>query len=114
MRYSRQDDILLAKYFVNKPEGTSDKIFQMFARLVSPTEQIAITSLIILSASIRITPGRAGKNTTGYTKSRSTISSNDCPWAKTSITRGISRDRRVCPFPTFMLRRTAATDCLSH
>ncbi|KAI0655972.1 hypothetical protein C8Q70DRAFT_922742 [Cubamyces menziesii] len=32
MRYSRQDDVLLAKYFVNKPEGTSDKIFQTFAR----------------------------------------------------------------------------------
>ncbi|OSD04039.1 hypothetical protein PYCCODRAFT_1387675 [Trametes coccinea BRFM310] len=33
MRYSRQDDVLLAKYFINKPEGTSDKIFQTFARL---------------------------------------------------------------------------------
>ncbi|CDO76180.1 hypothetical protein BN946_scf185037.g3 [Trametes cinnabarina] len=32
MRYSRQDDVLLAKYFINKPEGTSDKIFQTFAR----------------------------------------------------------------------------------
>ena len=35
MRYSREDDILLAKYFFNKPEGTSDKIFQAFGRLVS-------------------------------------------------------------------------------
>lgn len=35
MRYSRADDVLLAKYFVNKPEGTSDKIFQSFAREVS-------------------------------------------------------------------------------
>lgn len=34
MRYSRQDDVLLAKHFINKPEGTSDKIFQNFARLV--------------------------------------------------------------------------------
>ncbi|KAI0633415.1 hypothetical protein C8Q77DRAFT_1114840 [Trametes polyzona] len=33
MRYSRHDDVLLAKYFINKPEGTSDKIFQTFARL---------------------------------------------------------------------------------
>ncbi|KAI8993801.1 hypothetical protein BD414DRAFT_480470 [Trametes punicea] len=32
MRYSRHDDVLLAKYFINKPEGTSDKIFQAFAR----------------------------------------------------------------------------------
>jgi hypothetical protein len=34
MRYSKEDDILLAKYFFNKPDGTSDKIFQAFGRLV--------------------------------------------------------------------------------
>ncbi|KAF8639576.1 hypothetical protein AX17_001478 [Amanita inopinata Kibby_2008] len=33
MRYSREDDILLAKFFLNKPEGTSDKIFQQFGRI---------------------------------------------------------------------------------
>ncbi|EJD03052.1 uncharacterized protein FOMMEDRAFT_140811 [Fomitiporia mediterranea MF3/22] len=33
MRYGRNDDILLAQYFVNKPEGTSDKIFQEFAKI---------------------------------------------------------------------------------
>ncbi|KIM45447.1 hypothetical protein M413DRAFT_66281 [Hebeloma cylindrosporum] len=33
MRYSKEDDILLAKHFFNKPEGTSDKIFQAFGRL---------------------------------------------------------------------------------
>lgn len=33
MRYSRSDDVLLAKYFFTKPEGTSDKIFQAFGRL---------------------------------------------------------------------------------
>ncbi|KAH9949642.1 hypothetical protein B0H21DRAFT_804204 [Amylocystis lapponica] len=33
MRYSRSDDVLLANYFVNKPEGTSDKIFQAFGRI---------------------------------------------------------------------------------
>ncbi|KAK7692649.1 hypothetical protein QCA50_004282 [Cerrena zonata] len=32
MRYSTTDDVLLAKFFYNKPEGTSDKIFQQFAR----------------------------------------------------------------------------------
>jgi hypothetical protein len=37
MRYSREDDILLAKYFFTKPEGTSDKIFQAFGRMVSQT-----------------------------------------------------------------------------
>jgi len=35
MRYSRGDDILLARFFATHPEGTSDKIFQSFARLVS-------------------------------------------------------------------------------
>ncbi|KLO18347.1 hypothetical protein SCHPADRAFT_925157 [Schizopora paradoxa] len=33
MRYSRGDDILLAQFFANKPEGTSDKIFQEFAKI---------------------------------------------------------------------------------
>ncbi|KAH9484961.1 hypothetical protein JR316_0001865 [Psilocybe cubensis] len=33
MRYSKDDDILLARYFYNKPDGTSDKIFQAFGRL---------------------------------------------------------------------------------
>ena len=32
MRYSKEDDVLLAKYFVGKPEGTSDKVFQAFGR----------------------------------------------------------------------------------
>ena len=35
MRYGKNDDILLAKHFVNKPDGTSDKVFQDFARIVS-------------------------------------------------------------------------------
>ncbi len=35
MRYSRADDVLLAKFFFDKPDGTSDKIFQTFGRLVS-------------------------------------------------------------------------------
>ena len=34
MRYSKRDDVLLAKYFFHKREGTSDKIFQEFGRLV--------------------------------------------------------------------------------
>ncbi|KAF9071666.1 hypothetical protein BDP27DRAFT_1321698 [Rhodocollybia butyracea] len=32
MRYSREDDVLLAKFFYSKPDGTSDKVFQAFAR----------------------------------------------------------------------------------
>jgi hypothetical protein len=35
MRYSRSDDTLLARFFALRPEGTSDKIFQSFARQVS-------------------------------------------------------------------------------
>lgn len=35
MRYSRDDDILLARYFLEKPEGTSDQVFQNFGRMVS-------------------------------------------------------------------------------
>lgn len=35
MRYDRKDDTLLARYFQHKPEGTSDKIFQEFAKIVS-------------------------------------------------------------------------------
>lgn len=34
LRYSHADDILLAKYFQEKPDGTSDKVFQSFARQV--------------------------------------------------------------------------------
>lgn len=33
MRYSRDDDVLLAKHFVTQRDGTSDQIFQNFARL---------------------------------------------------------------------------------
>ena len=35
MRYSKADDVLLARFFADKREGTSDKIFQQFARTVS-------------------------------------------------------------------------------
>ena len=35
MRYSRTDDTLLARFFALRPEGTSDKIFQSFARQAS-------------------------------------------------------------------------------
>jgi hypothetical protein len=45
MRYSREDDILLARYFHNRPEGTSDKIFQAFGRIVSTFFPICRASL---------------------------------------------------------------------
>ncbi|KAI0028145.1 hypothetical protein K488DRAFT_59435 [Vararia minispora EC-137] len=33
MRYSHSDDVLLARFFVAPPEGTSDKQFQAFGRM---------------------------------------------------------------------------------
>lgn len=47
MRYSRTDDVLLAKYFLNKPEGTSDKIFQAFGRIVSLTRSVCSSIMLI-------------------------------------------------------------------
>ena len=35
MRYTKADDVLLARFFVNRPEGTTDKVFQEFGRQVS-------------------------------------------------------------------------------
>jgi len=35
MRYSREDDVLIAKFLATKPEGTLDKVFQDFGRQVS-------------------------------------------------------------------------------
>jgi hypothetical protein len=35
MRYGKNDDILLAQYFASRPEGTSDALFQAFAKDVS-------------------------------------------------------------------------------
>lgn len=34
LRYSTKDDVLLAQYFATGPTGTSDQIFQAFAKLV--------------------------------------------------------------------------------
>lgn len=48
MRYSKGDDTLLARFFVNKPEGlTSDKIFQEFARMVRWRVRSGISVLIV-------------------------------------------------------------------
>ncbi|KIP06616.1 hypothetical protein PHLGIDRAFT_90682 [Phlebiopsis gigantea 11061_1 CR5-6] len=32
MRYTKADDVLLARFFANRPEGTTDKVFQDFGR----------------------------------------------------------------------------------
>jgi hypothetical protein len=62
MRYSRADDVLLAKFFFNKPDGTSDKIFQAFGRLVSPLVGHFLPSLFTddLRASTSPVEGLAG------------------------------------------------------
>lgn len=55
MRYSRSDDILLAKYFFTKPEGTSDRMFQTFGRLVCiaciPDDGQSVSGIIVASSS---------------------------------------------------------------
>jgi hypothetical protein len=69
MRYSREDDILLAKYFLNKPAGISDQIFQAFGRLV---RKLFFTTVIItnLVHSTPTTLGKGGRNITEFTKPR--------------------------------------------
>jgi hypothetical protein len=77
MRYSRADDVLLANFFFNKPDGTSDKIFQAFGRLVSLLH-FTLPSLhrLVILFSTHITHGRAGRSTTGSISRKSTTSSN--------------------------------------
>lgn len=86
MRYSRSDDILLAKYFFTKPEGTSDKIFQAFGRLVwvAPIPYTYIEELMV-HCSTHIILGKDGKNIIGYTKQRSIISFSDCQTERISM-----------------------------
>jgi hypothetical protein len=70
MRYSRGDDLLLARFFASRPEGTSDKVFQAFSRQVRPTPLRKKPCLMIAACSIPTTHGRAGRNITGYTRPR--------------------------------------------
>lgn len=76
MRYSRADDVLLAKFFFSKPDGTSDKIFQAFGRLVSPPAIHCSLHHSAITPSTRITHGRAGRNTTGFTSKKLITLSN--------------------------------------
>ena len=73
MRYGKNDDILLAKHFVNKPDGTSDKVFQDFARIVSIPRAIYSSMEIEKNCRILTIHGKAGKNTTGFTRPKLTI-----------------------------------------
>lgn len=67
MRYSRSDDILLAKYFFTKPEGTSDKIFQAFGRQVCtafiPCHVQSVSAIITASSSPMERMARASPDT---------------------------------------------------
>lgn len=77
MRYSRGDDILLARYFHDKPEGTSDKIFQAFGRMASRSSIYNLFAHInLLFCSILITLGKVGRSTIGFIKQRSIILSS--------------------------------------
>jgi hypothetical protein len=72
MRYSRADDVLLAKFFFSKPDGTSDKIFQAFGRLVSPLAIHYSCVCLMIISSTHIIHGRAGRSTTGSISKRLT------------------------------------------
>lgn len=73
MRYSRMDDILLARFFALRPEGTSDKVFQTFARQVGELPFTKQIGPIIDSCSIPTTRGRVGRSIIGYIRLRSII-----------------------------------------
>ena len=75
MRYSKEDDILLARYFFNKPDGTSDKIFQAFGRLVRSyfVHGSCLLGAELFCCSIHITRGRGGRSTIGYIKPKLNI-----------------------------------------
>lgn len=47
MRYSAHDDVLLAKFFYKKPEGTSDRVFQDFGRMVRTVPVLFPTNMLI-------------------------------------------------------------------
>lgn len=72
MRYSRDDDILLAKFFLTKPDGTSDRVFQRFGRIVRFVTCFLRSGITNALNSILIIHGRAGRNTIGFTRQRST------------------------------------------
>ena len=68
MRYSREDDILLAKFFLTKPEGTSDKIFQHFGRLVSLVSQALRVVSFLYTPSTPTILGKGGRSITVFIK----------------------------------------------
>ena len=76
MRYSREDDILIATFLYNKPEGTSDKVFQSFARMVCEHSMILEICVcdggltVCSDHSIHIIHGKAGKSIIEFIRRR--------------------------------------------
>ena len=115
MRYSRADDVLLAKFFFNKPDGTSDKIFQAFGRLVSLLTVLLLLSFII-TFSTHITRGRVGRNTIGFISRRLTTLFNGLARAisLTNPIRQLSRERgETFVFSISDVHTIYATICIS-
>ena len=101
MRYSRADDVLLAKFFFNKPDGTSDKIFQAFGRLVSLLTVLFYCCFrSVITFSTHITHGRVGRNTIGFISRRLTTLFNGLAKAisLTNPIRQLSRERGETSF----------------
>jgi hypothetical protein len=75
VRYGKSDDILLAKFFVDKPSGTLDQIFQNFGRLVRLPSLCSRSNGLLINTlcSTIIILGKAGKSIIEYTKLKSTI-----------------------------------------
>lgn len=98
MRYSRADDVLLAKFFFNKPDGTSDKIFQAFGRLVGLLTFRCSLDGSFINFSTHTTHGKAGRNTTGFISRRLTTSSNGSARAitLTSSIQQLRHERGTC------------------
>lgn len=72
LRYSAGDDILLGRYFATRPQGTSDQIFQAFAKQVRLGIILRLGDVLMLWNSTRITLGRGGRSTIGFIKRLST------------------------------------------
>ena len=101
MRYSRADDVLLAKFFFNKPDGTSDKIFQAFGRLVSLLTVLFYCCFrSVITFSTHITHGRVGRNTIGFISRRLTTLFNGLAKviSLTNPIRQLSRERGETSF----------------
>ena len=114
MRYSKADDVLLARYFVTKRDGTLDKVFQEFARMVclSPSLKRPGLTGFVRTLSIRIIPGKAGRNITEYTRRRLTILSRSYRMGRTSMKRLMKSNAVLTDYAYLRLYFAPHTICL--